>query len=1792
MKKYQRWALFAGLAIVIFAVVFDFGPTASSQSTRKSGRLKGQPVAPAKRPALDNFDIRIKPTEEDASTQEAEGGSVTPASQLTVETPKRVIATQSQRATAATIGQSMRAAQESLAKRLPGLRIEYNEVLRVPETINVNGGRPLSVSPASTVAIGSPEAALRGFLTEYASLYGLTERQAAQLKKVSDYTNPAGNLSFVELEQEINGIPVFQGFVRGVLSADGQLVRTVSLLAPGIRASAVSSTPGLSATEAVAAGAKSINVKVKGLSVLAEDPDGLTQTVSRGPFDQDTKTKLTYFPILPGHVRLAYSMVLWLPDNAYYVLVDAKTGELLWRKNITEDQSQSVTYNIYNNDSPTPSSPTAGTPATTTATVPQPPGISRTNVTVVSENPVADLLGWIPDAAGANPPTTGNNVDAGLDIVAPNGIDAPSDANPTQANGRAFATNRVFSFAYRPDGATDATGSTSTSDPAFRMGAVTNLFFWTNRYHDRLYDFGFTEAARNFQTDNFARGGTGNDHVLAEAQDSSGTNNANFSTPPDGFSGRMQMFLFTQTGLPNRDGDLDHEVVYHELTHGTSNRLHANGSGLNFERSRGMGEGWSDFYAISLLALQTPDGDDGKRLYAMGAYDTRNYYRAIRRFPYAVKSAVAVNGRSHNPLTFADIDPAQINVSDAAFPVNPGTATQVHNQGEVWASALFEVRAQLIETLGFGPGSQRVLQLVTDGMKLDPVNPSQLDGRNSILAADCAGFAGADELDIWEGFRIRGMGFRATLSGRSVTENFDDPNLTLGTVTALERSGNGNGNGNGTIDPGENVTLSIPLTNTLCANSASSVTATLAPGGSNTASYGTVAPGVTETRTIDYTVPATTACGGVVPLTITLNSSLGPITYTYSLNIGRPAALAPYENFDGVAAPALPSGWTSTRSGSGAFWTTSTTNPDTAPNDAFTPNPLNAGTSLLTSPVLPVNTGFGQVSFRNLYNLEASFDGLTLQIKIGTGAFQDIIAAGGSFVSGGYNGETESGRAWTGLSAGTTDNPQYITSVVNLPSTANGQLVQLRWRVDGDGNTIAPGQAGVRIDTVQLSTTPQACMPFGVSTVSISGRVTDGAANGLSGIQVTLSRGTSTTTTTSGDGSYSFPNLVAGGNYTVTPTSAGFESTPPRRIYDNLNSNVTDANFTLALTPAISGRVMTPNGAAGIDGVTVNLSGTTSATTTTSGGGFYTFTPLTRGGTYTVTPSSLSNTFSPGSRTYENVQGPVTDANFVAVENLNGNPCNPIAGSPINGSIAAGDTTQTNRLGRDGVPSSCTAKNFPSEITATPIRYDTHTFTNTSSEAACVRITLQASVANLFSATYLNNYNPSNKALNYIGDSGGSPAVNGSVTYSVTIPAGATYVVVVSEAVVGSTGNYTLSLCTSSQPPAVPVAQPGQVLITEFRQTGVPQPSPQTQTTANDEYVELYNNTDAPISLAGFVLQTFRGGSDAVLNFGGGTIPRRGHLLITNQPTSASGYSLSSYALGDAVFAAADLFPVNQGIALVNSATGVVIDSVGFVDNNGSLPYIEGTGLPRTGTRPAVQHAYVRKISIATAFPQDTGDNANDFQLVSVTGEAFPGPAVPLTDPPTPPNPTIPSILGAPGPENRSSPVERSVLVQPSLVDPLAPANGGENRRRLACGDPAAPLCDPNTSAAGYLSFRRKFTNNTGANVTRLRFRIIDITTLNSPGYAPNNGQADLRALTSAPMMVMINGTQTTIEGTTLEQSPVPAQALGGGLNSSLRVDTVSTTPLQNGLSVNVQFLLGVQQGGNFRFFVIIEALP
>jgi subtilisin-like proprotein convertase family protein len=346
---------------------------------------------------------------------------------------------------------------------------------------------------------------------------------------------------------------------------------------------------------------------------------------------------------------------------------------------------------------------------------------------------------------------------------------------------------------------------------------------------------------------------------------------------------------------------------------------------------------------------------------------------------------------------------------------------------------------------------------------------------------------------------------------------------------------------------------------------------------------------------------------------------------------------------------------------------------------------------------------------------------------------------------------------------------------------------------------------------------------------------------------------------------------------------------------------------------------------------------------------------------------------------------------------------------------------------------------------------------------------------------------------------------------------------------------------------------------------------------ALDEYIEIVNVSGAPFTVnAG---DGSAGWSVAALNAAGtsasivatipnGTmIPARGHYLIANN-TAAIGYSLSNYGgAGNATPNATYTTDIadNTGVALFNTANGANLsaatrmDTVNFTSQNGALSalFTEGTRLaPISGDG---EYAFVRKQT--TGLPKDTGNNATDFEFVSTTAGTF-GAAV--------------SVRGGPGPENLASPIQRNATVKPALIDPTQASSAPPNRVRDTTPGAGATLF-------GTLDIRRKFTNNTGLPVTRLRFRVVDITTTNTPG----GPFADLRVLTSTDTTA--NGGTITIRGTAVEAPSDPTA--GGGSNSSVVV-AIPGGFLSPGATINVRYLLGVAQGGTFRFFVNVEALP
>src|SRR6185295_6871867 len=303
-----------------------------------------------------------------------------------------------------------------------------------------------------------------------------------------------------------------------------------------------------------------------------------------------------------------------------------------------------------------------------------------------------------------------------------------------------------------------------------------------------------------------------------------------------------------------------------------------------------------------------------------------------------------------------------------------------------------------------------------------------------------------------------------------------------------------------------------------------------------------------------------------------------------------------------------------------------------------------------------------------------------------------------------------------------------------------------------------------------------------------------------------------------------------------------------------------------------------------------------------------------------------------------------------------------------------------------------------------------------------------------------------------------------------------------------ATGTYNIHIVNTT-------AVTSPLIISEFRVRG---PSG-----ANDEFVEIYNNSDTSTTVASQVGSGFAvAASDAVVRCtipNGTVIPGRGHYLCTNSVA----YSLGGYATGDATYTT-DI-PDNAGIALFNNnvpANFILanrLDAVGSTSEANTL-YKEGTGYPAL-TPFSIDYAFVRdacgqqgSITNLTPCPlttgvADTGNNAVDFYFVDTNGTSA----------------GAGQRLGSPGPENLASPIQRNASFAVGLPDICVAGSLPPNQIRDLTSVPAQ------NSTFGTIELRRTVVNNTGANVTRMRFRVTQQTTFPAP-----SGTADLRTRTTA----------------------------------------------------------------------------
>jgi hypothetical protein len=621
------------------------------------------------------------------------------------------------------------------------------------------------------------------FIRKNAKVFGVDKASVDTLQLTKDYVSIDGTHHLFFAQTAPDGIPVFANGIRANLTSRGELINFTGSPVASLGGTA-GQKPNFSATSALITAKQDVAQSFVPVPTLpGGDPTTHTTTYADGD-----SASLVYFQGLNG-LQLAWNTQISGTDaSSYQTLVDASTGKILYRHSLV-NYANGLAWDNY------PGAPVGGAQQS------------------------VSLAGWLTPGATT---LTGPNAHVYSDINDNNSDDAATEDIPTSdAAGnfnytfQAFGTppfgNQINSpcTALFPCSWDSSIPSGSSAFPgqgglrgSWRVNRRQNgvqVFFFVNTFHDHLAaaPIGFTAAAGAFQ---------GDDALNAEPDDGAGTiqnifpdpnhtDNANMSTPPDGTSPRMQMFLFNDPatsdpqlgvgGTPGADpfvqsnGGDEADIVYHEYTHGLSNRLVIDATGnstLGGGQAGSMGEAWSDWYAMDFLVAQgqfvdTPaDGDLRVGQYVEAGQDL------VRTQPMDCPVG------STSPICHGTPGAGPGGYTYGDFGKIIGQA-EVHADGEIWGETLWDLRTALGQTTTEG--------LVTRAMELSPSNPSYLDERNAILQADLVDNGGKNHDAIWSVFAHRGMGFFAAA--------IDGDDLAPAEDFSLPPTGKPEGRINGTV---------------------------------------------------------------------------------------------------------------------------------------------------------------------------------------------------------------------------------------------------------------------------------------------------------------------------------------------------------------------------------------------------------------------------------------------------------------------------------------------------------------------------------------------------------------------------------------------------------------------------------------------------------------------------------------------------------------------------------------------------------------------------------------------------------------------------------------------------------------------------------------------------------------------------------------------------------------------------------------------------------------------------------
>ncbi|HSN96654.1 MAG TPA: M36 family metallopeptidase, partial [Candidatus Nanopelagicales bacterium] len=937
---------------------------------------------------------------------------------------------------------------------------------------------PRDLPSLPQLSSATPERAGRAWLDRYARHYQLSPEalSTAQVAQVHDIGRGAIIVTF---RQNVDGIDVYRNELKVVMRRDLSLVAISGNLHPSaVNGYARGGAVTLSPSHALAGALNDLY----GMTLKASDVDDTKKTkAGYGYFDLESgvtlasglrltepaRVKPVYYP-MPDRLVSAYfvefiaGQASSVDADAYSYVIAADDGRVLYRQNLT--------YNAFNwrvwAEPDGFKVPLAGPQAdfmphpTGMPGAPEPAFIAPilVNVNGFNTNPGGTFDPWLPLNATQ---TSGNNVDAYADLGAPNGFSG-GDLRASTTAAQTF--DRTYNVNLGP-----------ASSQGQIMAAVTQLFYVNNWLHDWYYDSGFNEAAGNAQVDNLNRGGIAGDPLLVEAQDYSGTNNANMNPMSDGASPRMQMYVWTGTN-PNRDGTIDNSIVAHEWGH----YVHLRQVPCASQQCGAQSEGWSDFIALHMLLK---DNDDLSRAFPMAVYATAGYadpYFGIRRAPYS-------NSFDYNAMTFRHISDNQ--QLPNTHPVTElGSNAQIHNAGEIWSSMLFDAYVGLIQLQVNGQQAHTFAEakrLMTDymvgGMKAAAVDPTYTEQRDGILAAAAA--ASTDDfVALAAGFARRGAGTcavsppKASMSLNGVVEDFDlRPNFQF-SATSFDDSADPCDN-DGILDANETGRVMVEIFNSGTAplTDAQATISTAVPGVSfpsgQQVSFGTIAPFSKGVASVEVALGSAFTTAQALPLDITLTSAETCVQELAEVSVRlvnydeTPASskvdTVESENASWAAEGTVEGVWSRELDMSGAnhHW-------------RGIDFPSVSDTSI-TSPDLEVSASEPFViTFQHRYKFEFSdstnWDGAVIEISDDGGTSWTDMS---SFAQTGYNGTITdiSGNPLANRVGFVNQSPEWPAKSnvsLDLGTAFAGQTVKVRFRI---GTDAAAGEHGWELDELAFS---------------------------------------------------------------------------------------------------------------------------------------------------------------------------------------------------------------------------------------------------------------------------------------------------------------------------------------------------------------------------------------------------------------------------------------------------------------------------------------------------------------------------------------------------------------------------------------------------------------------------------------------------------------------------------------------------------------------------------------------------